>query len=40
MVLLVLVVDLFGFDDGVDDELVGIEVLGRELESGDLVVIV
>lgn len=37
---LVLVVDLFGFDDGVDDELVGIEVFGGEFEGSDLVVIV
>ena len=31
-------VDLFGFDDGVDDELVGIEIFGVETEGGDLVV--
>ena len=31
-------VDLFGFEDGVDDELVGIEVFGVEVEGGDLVV--
>lgn len=37
---LVLVVDLFGFDDGVDDKLVGVEVFGGELKSGDLVVVV
>ncbi len=31
-------VDLFGFEDGVDDELVGIEIFGVEAEGGDLVV--
>lgn len=31
-------VDLFGFEDGVDDELVGIEIFGVETEGGDLVV--
>ena len=31
-------VDLFGFEDGVDDELVGIEIFGVEIEGGDLVV--
>ncbi len=31
-------VDLFGFEDGVDDELVGIEIFGVEVEGGDLVV--
>ncbi len=30
--------DLFGFEDGVDDKLVGIEVFGVEVEGGDLVV--
>lgn len=33
-----MMVDLFGFEDGVDDELVGIEVFGVEVEGGDLVV--
>lgn len=37
---LVLVVDLFGVDDGVDDELVGVEIFGGKLEGGDLVVVV
>lgn len=31
-------VDLFGFEDGVDDELVGIEIFGVEIEGRDLVV--
>lgn len=33
-----MMVDLFGFEDGVDDELVGIEIFGVEVEGGDLVV--
>lgn len=33
-----MMVDLFGFEDGVDDELVGIEIFGVEIEGRDLVV--
>ena len=31
---------MFGFNDGMDDKLVGVEVFGSEFESGDLVVVI